>query len=475
MSMPGLIFLLIKWSMQDSNNGEKNIHPKELLSIANRLYQLQAVACDLNAEGSLELKLRPILIQQGADQGRVGDDILSLKRQLDWFEKTDNRYYDDLFKSKTNITIRTFFEISSYLCLRVNARQSPVIDIGKILIDLSPWHSFDEIIFYLDFLGIKIDKIPEFMQHHAWPNNPVAEYFSDTPFFSKPLILMRDKIVVSNRRTFLRSMSTLGSVSLKRYDGRKFKEKFGASLEIYVSKILNEAKLIFQTEAITRELYAKNKVKGKVVDFIIEDKNRIFLDCKAIEPNAYINTLADQKLLAEGLAENYIKAIWQGQECCHIFNKYGQPQEKIPFLIIVVHRDHYLSSGARVQEYLGVDIQNEIGLKYGYIPIPLRHIYYVTIHDFERLIQAGISGIANISSILEGAVQDDMLKETSNLLFSMHLDKIKAPNNAELVLSAQSQFEIVHNHVIENAKLWNGEVIHFIAARSALMQKMEKM
>lgn len=470
MSMPWLIFLLIKWSMQEEANGKIPITQGQLLEVANQLYQLQSLAADLKGAGGLVVKLRRMLMQQSAPQTHPGDNALSFSRQRNWFEKSRDKYFEECFKKASGISLSTFFDISSYFLLHVNAKESPIYDMGRLVIDLSPSTSLRDIALYLTLVAVKIEEIPEFMKVQPASENKPAEYFSDTPFLFKPLIVNGQQLIVANRNVFMRAMASFVSNTLKKVDGRRFKNHFGDELERYVSELLKRTGMTFTPEAEIKALYKEMNYAGKVVDFIIEDRFRIFLDCKAIEPNEYISTLADPAELAEGLKESYIKAIWQGQECCHLVNKSARMEPRAPFLLVVVHRDHYISSGVRVAEDLKNGIEAEIVAEYGYVPIPLERIYYLTIHDFERILSNVRLKNQEISSMLEKAVQADKKAETNKLLFSMHVDEFHGQNDEELISAAEEEFTKVLEVVEHNQSYWNGKAQQYLRRRSELIQ-----
>jgi uncharacterized protein (DUF1919 family) len=473
-SMPFLTFLLIKWSMQIAENGLRKITRDEFLKISNNLYQLQAPATNLDSSGSLELKLRPMLMQQGAPQVHIADDMLSFARQRIWFDQPAVGYYEQVFQRISGISIKTFFSISSYFSLNASTTEVSQIDLGILVVHLTPSETIEDIAAYLKFVGIRNDQLPDFMQRYVEADAPKYEYYAETPLILKPLLLLGNKIVIANRRLYLRSMAYYLSNSLKLEDGRKFKEHFGPTLESYVSSVLTDASVHFHSEAAIKVIYDQERKTGKIVDFIIEDRFRVFMDCKAIEPNDYTSTCTDPDLLAARLKESYTKAIWQGQECCFNLEQLPQFQKKPPFLLVVVHRDHYLSNGKRLDQYLGIGLEKEIKAKYGYVPIPLDHIYYVTVHDFERLISANQTQNGELSTILEDAVKKDAKPETAMFLFSMHLIGKQGVDDKKLHATMLKEFESVHRNILSNARSWSEKIVPYLQARSKLIGLIER-
>lgn len=471
-SMPFLTFLLIKWSMQIAVNGVKKISHAEFLKLANDLYQLQAAATDFDSGGTVELKLRPMLMQQGAPQVSASDDLLAFARQKIWFDQAEDRYYEETFQRISGLSISAFFSISCYFVINASSSKIFKIDIGTLLVHLTPSVTIDDLCAYLRFVGVSNKKLPAFMAAHLENEAPKYEYYAETPLILKPVILLGTEVVIANRRLFIRSMASYLSNALKLADGRKFKEHFGPTLEGYVSKLLREVSANHQTEQSIKTDYEKYKKTGKIVDFIIEDRLRIFMDCKAIEPNDFISTCTDPQLLATRLKESYTKAIWQGQECCFTFDQISTFEKKAPFMLVVVHRDHYLSNGKRLAEYLDIDLESQIKEKFGYIPIPLGNIYYVTIHDFERLLSTYKNGKGKLSEILEMAVRNDAKPETAMFLFSMHLSGSTGIDDASINSIMIRQFETLHREILENADFWDGKAKLYLQYRSKMHRAM---
>ena len=215
--------------------------------------------------------------------------------------------------------------------------------------------------------------------------------------------------------------------------------------------------------------------KAKIVDFIINEDAKIYLDSKAIEPNALVSTSHDPDVLKRSLEASYIKAIFQGQECCHALTQGNMFDPSENFLLIVVHQDHYISSGVRIEELIYPDLSKEIIEKFDHMPIPIKNIYYLTIDDLEILVAIESQKKYSISEILREAAIRDEKPETSCMLFSMHIEKFGGSHlNNDMRDRCKYDFDDGMNFIFENSKYWNGKIYEFMHQRGKLKLSTHK-
>lgn len=473
-SMPGIVFLLIKWSMTSAGSNAHEITHKQFSELANRIYSLQSLALALNNSNPFELKIRTLLMSQVASQKSDESELLALARQRVWFLSDGDQYYRSKFISLCGFSLDKFFSLASiFACHAADCESNELskINISRLIVEITPTISPDEIALFLKLTSTSIASMPEFFNTFSHDDCPTWEYFSETPLIERPLIVHGDEIFLVNRKLYLRAMSCFVSNLMKKDNGEEFKRYFGPTLERYVENIFDRGRLTYLTEIQIKKSYQCNQNKiGKVVDFIIEDDGcRIFVDAKAIEPTNYVSTCTDPVLLRDRLQGSYIKAIWQGQECCKNMMGLSGFRPMQSFLLIVVHQDHFISTGGKIGKDVHPELSMEIEGEFGMIPIPLDNIYYLTIHDLERLISLASNNITTISKFLTEVIKSDADPVSAKLLFDMHLTG--QPGGTEdkfLVEELVSFFETAGKLVRLNLEYWNGKVYEFVGQRQKL-------
>ncbi|MRV73553.1 hypothetical protein GJ700_17715 [Duganella sp. FT92W] len=466
-AMPNILFLLVKWSMQTHGALGRDITKKEFNAIANDIYQLQPLAAVLDDTNPFTLKIRSLLMQQVACQTDDVSDMLALARQRMWFCDDSTGYYREKFLLAAGISLDNFFAIAFYfvsLAFGEKPGQLCKVSQANVLIQLTPSISVDDLASFLKLTATRSSKLPEFFSTFREDECPTWEYFSETPFVTKPLILEGKNVIVSNRKVLLRSMGSFVSNFLKTAFREDFKKKFGETMERYVETLLIRNQVNHINEDKIAVIYTREKKKGKLVDFLIEDAGRIFLDAKAIEPNDYTSTCVDPTALRERLTSSYIKAIWQGQECSHNLSGLADFPKKSTFMLVVVHQDHFISTGQKVETELFPELTKEIVAKYGALHIPLQHIYYVTIHDLECLLAFCRVNGKDISEFLTDSARLDADALTAKMVFHMHLPKPDTGHYDDSLADLSEIYLDQLSSVIQaNAKYWNGKVGEYYA------------
>lgn len=475
-TMSHIIFLILKWAASGQIHGTQIITTRELEKLANRVFLLQSLASEFESSGSLELKLRPMIKQQFATQIADKEELLALVRQLFWFSNGENDYYNKKFKAATGLDLKSFFFIAGYFSLYAFENKDKDLlkfDVGVLMHKLTPHVSISNLVDFLKLVGISVDGMHEFLAPLCFKDYPTWEYYQETPFIKKPIILHGNFVFVMNKKLWNRSMSYFVSDLLKAHFGREFKEHFGETFERYVESVIVKMQLPYLTEEQIKSRYLNKQKYQKVVDFVVEDDCRIFIDAKAIEPNDYVSTCMDRDGLSERLKGSFISAIWQGQECCFNVRQWDGVEAKENFLIVVIHQEHFLNNAVRVEKLLVPTLTEEIENQFGDIPIKLENIYYITIYDLERLVQYVSDSGLSLSEFLINCRNLDSNFETSAMLFRMHLDCLSSSfNDRELVDFTQDCLHNFHQFISKNIQFWEGKVEQYVQARAHFLRAL---
>ncbi len=456
-AMPHLIFLLIKWSSLAPKKDAMEITRNEFSDITNRIHSLQHLAMDFTPGCNFNLKLRVMIMQQVVPQKNNSRQILSMSRQRLWFSSKTSNYYDENFKRITGISIDSFFSISFYLSVLAdkNTPTNNNVTFQELVEHLTPEIEINDLASYIKLIGLRKNEYPLYLENHRQNANPKWEYHAETPLIEKPLIIESGSITFLDGHLFLRSCSDFISRLLKR-EKSDFKNYFGRTMEDYIENLFKSLNISHFKESQIIQFYREiSKKKSKVVDFILDGDVRVFIDSKAIEPTAPAFTSHDPDVLRNILNQSYISAIFQAQECCKTLSVHPNFPAKESYALIIVHQDYFLSSGARIEEYIYPTLSTEIQEKYGEIPIPIKNVYFATLDDLETLSTMEENEKGSVTRILRKAVLDDAKQETQKMLFGMHMmENSKVKLNKNISENAQNNMKKGIQIILNNKKHW---------------------
>lgn len=421
--MPWVMMLLIKWSYLNSNNNTSNISEKRFNEIAQEIYSLQTKAFNAAKEKtSFFLKVRPLILQQMHYQTNPTEQYFHLLRQTYWFlDSAESEYYKSKFQHLTSIPIKSYLLITyTILALLTGSNKNiTAINISDLIYQLCPAVKPIELLKYLSLLGQTEAQISSFLKRYKQDIPQAREYFEDTPFIFKPLIVDRGRVIIICRELLISSMCDMIPIQLKSEDKEKFKINFGITLERYVESLLKLTNTKYKTETQLKKELGR---KGKVVDFLIGEKLNILIDSKAIEPSSFINTCIDPETIYSRLEGSFIKGIWQGQECALKLN--GKNGIRTSYkMLIVTHREYHIKSGHHVLEAIRPQLHSEILEQLGSVEIDLRSIFYCTISDLELLLTANSAGSLDIEKFLDYCIEKDSDPLTARMIFRQHLEE----------------------------------------------------
>jgi len=469
-NFPWCCFLALKWKFSfPENRNAENMSYNEFLKIINRIYDLQSEASNFKAESNLILGVRRMMINQLLYQSTNKFNYASLIRQYIWYCEGES-YFKENFHKITGLELSNYYRMASYFVIlaSINERNdSEVFPYDRFILHWVPLIGIEQVKKFLQLISLKVENIRGFIDGYKYHQNLILEYYEDTPMLKKPAILNKEGLVVLSKQILKAGLVNLVPEILKSNFKEEYKVAFGKVLEHYATHIFNYYGYHFTNESAIKELYKKYKLKGKSVDFLIHESDGCTLiDCKAIEPAPYIKTTSDPERLRERLKPSFIKGIFQGEDTAfNLLNSGTIKQSEKLSIIVVVHRDHYLSNGSDVESLIYESLSSELTEKYGTLPVPLSRVYYITIDVLEHLL--GVCKKKNISlnAFIDYCSGCDSSFKEKRASIEMHMSEI-LPEGVEDIENIKNVgdmlFRDITNVIGDGSKIWQGKVEEYI-------------
>lgn len=457
MMMPWVTMFLLKQSFMN-NSGCRKISIKEFNVLLNKIYHLQN---DAIGSESLELRLslRALMIQQIWYQNSFESKVLKISRQK--LLIAHNSKYNDSFIACTGISINAFLDISLYLIVLSKNNNSELfeISVSQLIYDLGGSYTVKDICSYFKLLAIHADSLPAYIKNnYHLEDDPVSEFFQETPFKYKPIIFQDRQLYIYNTNIFSSSVSLLVPTLLKKHL-KGFKDTFGLVFQDYVESLISMSGLRYLNEDELCDLYRGLSGNGKCPDFLIfsDDESVTLVECKAIEPSDIVKALAIPSQLKSNLESSYIHAIKQGFSCSAALARSSDYKNKKIRLVVVLHEDHYILDGEFISSYIDTSLVPQMKLLYPAANLSINDIMFIPVGDFERLMVANSEGKINFNQFVQFAMDSQKSPVTRRMQFSQFLDELKPPvalTTVQLMQSIGADFDKIENQVINSNKDW---------------------
>jgi hypothetical protein len=222
-------------------------------------------------------------------------------------------------------------------------------------------------------------------------------------------------------------------------------DAFGPIFERYVQRGMEYLGEPFLTESAIM-----NHGRGsKTVDFaILGDQANILLDAKGVEMAHGGMTSHRPEVITGQAKSSVLKGIRQGIQTAQLLSKHGPSRwsRQRNFLLIVTFKDLYLGTGADLFEYVVQErIANALDAPVTESMIPLEHMYFVSVDEFDYLVEALRTHNMRLATLLREVSIADQSRETKCLQISQHLVRRWG------VLSAPAYIDNAFNTLVNRA------------------------
>lgn len=473
MRMPWILLLLLKLALL-GNSGVKSMSRGTYYKLANRLYNIQHLASDLDAK-KLELQLRPMLFQQLWYQHGDEAALLSIFRQS-LLLGGDNSWYADEFHKASGVRLRNFYLITMHIMLSIKSHKLTVMELNlfQLIHNLCPKIPFEELFRYLALIGVRTSDLREFFNSHRLDDIYPSEYYQDTPFKERPILINGEQLLVVDSVLFFAAMAEFIPRYLKKIPGHK--EQFGPDFESYIDELMAFSKLQYWSEGTIESFYKRHGIKGKVVDFLVySDTQVILIESKAIEPSSIVKTATDPKLLNKLLEKSFIKAIRQGVHSAAELAKTPEFRDMKFSLLIVTHEDFGIFGGRWVADYIDVGLEQELIQAYPVMALSLDDIFYCTINDLEDLARGQAAGIVNFFGLIESASTAGISGLKRRMVFQQIINerlKGAADRHESLMKEMDRYLADMKCFVKLNNEFWSGKAMSLMATREQFLREL---
>jgi hypothetical protein len=365
--------------------------------------------------------------------------ISSLARQSLMFaglDQHDRLSFD--FSNAVGITVEHFIELQFPLLRPFYGQtaqwERPISITEDLFTSWAPGYPPGTIPLFLKTLSKDFHGIRAFFESQRRTHAPELcyEYTEMSPLKRFPLLRVGNEYHCYSPVLLYRCVEDFIYDVLREKAPQAFGHHFGTRIfEPYVDRAISYSGLPKITEAQIMEQVAGS---GKVVDFIVVDNDiNIFIDAKGVEAT-YIGEVSEDP--AHIVQRARTSAIYGIEQAYNLVSRVdgvqqiadvplGQSNER--YLLIVTYKDLVLGSGKMFYEYIAKQEIDEIIQRTGGDQlIPLEHIYFVSIEDFDLFMHSIHTCQTGMVEFLRRVVDIDRTIHPleSKLLFRQHLHDI---------------------------------------------------
>lgn len=284
---------------------------------------------------------------------------------------------------------------------------------------------------FFSALSQDVQGIQEYLRSRGDKSNLTNEYYEQSPLKRFPLLRFGERYFCYSYHLLYHSLQSFLFDALRANDPQRFMREFGLIFEDYVKRCLVPTKLPCLSE---KQLEQALGVQGKVVDIVaVDDDTNIFIDAKGVELThlGMVTHLSD--IIRNRTKDSILRGIEQGFEtACRLANITSidgvNLGGNVPFLIIVTFKDLYIEQGQDFYDLYAKEKIDELAQKFeGKHWIPLDHMYFMSIDDFELFLQCSTETQKSLTYILKQAVLADRNPMSAKFLFRMHVSQ-ECPN-----------------------------------------------
>jgi len=335
-----------------------------------------------------------------------------------FFDLEPEHQFSSTFREIHGIDLNTFLELSFALMTRFAASRSATVD-ERFFTNLVPAYPAGTIPAFLSIVSRDLESLV--CELSAMPTYGILhETIEPTPLVRFPLLRDGNLYQCYLIHLLFRTVQNFVYDALRAADASAFTNKFGPIFEHYLERGLSYAGLGYMTES---ELVVTLPHGSKVVDYaILSEEAAVLIDAKAIQ-------LTDPGMLARtsatltARASTALKAVDQGFTVSANLKAGGSIAATCPvFLLVVTYKDLLLGSGREFYENAAKEIIDGFAAKHGDShPIPVDHIFFLSINDFDLLMEHLKSSGTGLADFLHKAVQDNAEVGSGSFVFRTHI------------------------------------------------------
>lgn len=435
---PWFLLILIKWTFLHGQlwelRGTRKITELEFNELVNELNDLPSYARLPSEHQHLLLFLRKMASQQFWIQEQF---VFSRFARQSMFFGTlsENHTLSSQFQSMVGLKISEFIELSLMLMARFVWGNQTVVSLEWFAPAIQKYGA-ERVDRFLTTLSLTPSEVRQFLRSQEKYSDPQLEIFEQSPLKSYPLLNVSSSYFTYSHHLLLSALQDFIHDKLKTADSNNFMTPFGKLFEKYLNDAIAYAGWKFATETVIKRVLGET---SKTVDFIVTDDDiTLLIDAKAVELSYLGMTGDDPAILWNKLENSVARGIVQGFETTsHLLE--GQNigeiivKKKEIFLLIVTFKDLYIGNGIDFYTAVGAPkLEDLIMNNYsGIAPILFENIYFISIDDFDFLIEYSRNSPGKLAALLKWAVEQDKRSSEKKFVFRQHI-RTHSPSDPKL-------------------------------------------
>lgn len=380
------------------------------------------------------------------------------KQYILFLDLESEHHFSVTFHQVHGIELNAFLELSFALIGRFIVSESYSVD-ERFFTNLIPSYPPGTIPAFLSILSRDFESLNRELS--AMPKQGILhEIIEPTPLLRFPLLKENNRYHCYLVHLLFRTVQNFVYDTLRVADANTFTNKFGPIFERYLEHGLSHASLEYMTEG---ELAKKLPQGSKIVDFaILSNDATVLIDAKAIQLTDF-GMLARTSATLAGKASTALKAIEQGFAVATNLKKVGLIEATCPlFLLVVTYKDLLLGNGREFYENAAKEPIDRFAAAYGDThPIPVDNIFFLSINDFDLLMEHLRSSGVGLVEFLQKAVQDNADPRTGSYVFRTHIQEVLS--NPQYPEYLHAEFENSGKRL--RALLVSEECLHHVDSR----------
>lgn len=429
---PWNLLTAIRWALAERDPLSHRLPSatqNDLAVVLNVIHEIEGETT-LAGPGAVILLLRRMSFQQFWLQGKEvhGSDIARI--ELLFGELSTMHSLQRQFEAATGMSITEFSDLALCLLTAMHREAPPRIITEKTFELIAPSLRPGMLDSFLTFLSRTPAELPEWLASVDSSNRSLsAQILLPTPFVLAPLLRLPSGYFVYHPTLLLRALFTLVYRTLKSPNPQEFGNRFGPLFEAYVRRCLVSAGVAFEDE---KALQARLPAGSKCVDFQVigEDGTRILIEAKSAEMPAVGRVTGEADIVLGAIKHSALKAVTQAFSALPHLERGLDPKEKTPetFVIVITYDELHLGSNRHFRQVYGEEFIPKLEIQFGYpLPIPVEHLFFLSILDFEYLLSCARAGNTSIARALRHARDEDSSPATQKFDFGQHFETLCAP------------------------------------------------
>jgi len=435
---PWIAFLALEWALELTPCRNPEVATdKQAHQILEDIWNIQSEASDITNNKNFRIVLRKMIIPQLRFQTHHIQHLFFLFRFYSMLmQPSASSVPKEDFNRITGIKFERFLLFSALLQMVFTWNQSPVIKFQELVEYMCPYFSFEELRDLLNLVGGNIYEIESLIKKNRSEKRIIKrdEYFEEPFLIQKPVLIIPDGITTPHSTVLSIGISEFILRILKQADPSRFKDKFTSSFERYLEELLIEFKHRFLTEANIKSIYKENKIAGKVVDFIVAEKDKtLLIDAKGAEPKSRVLVTDNPRILRDQIRDIHLKGVEQVSKCIQLLDSIRNnniKEYKNRYALIVTHQNYYIGDCCDLLEYLIPEHSQKLKRTINDM-LPPENIHFCAIDDLEGIVHICKETCTSMCEFLSFCTKQQKSPDTRKFDMRQHILEFTAMHKLE--------------------------------------------